>query len=153
MKIKNQVLASSVQPLGHVRLFATPWTAACQAALFFTIYRSLLRLMSIELVMPSNHLNLCHPLLLLLSVFPSIRVFSKESGLHIRWSKYWCFSFRLASYSPQNNRFLMGCSHHDWFFPRGILRNLFDQEMREFPFYCFTKNTSVLFFPEHITKI
>ena len=73
----------SVQ-FSHVQLFVTPWTAICQASLSFSISWSLLKLMSIESVMPSNHLNLCHPLLLLPSVFPSIRVFSNESALHIR---------------------------------------------------------------------
>ena len=77
----------------------TPWTAARQASLFFTISRSLLRLMSFELVMSSNHLILCHPLLLLPSIFPSFRVFSNESALHIRWPKYWSFSF---SINPSN---------------------------------------------------
>ena len=85
--------------LSHVRLFATPWTTACQASLSITNSWSLLRLMSIELVMPSNHLILCHPLLLLPSIFPSIRVFSNESALHIRWPKYWSFSFNI---SPSN---------------------------------------------------
>ena len=80
--------ASSVQLLSHVRLFATPWTAACQASLSITNSRSLLKLMFIELVMPSNHLILCCPLLLPPSVFPSIRVFSNESALLIRWPKY-----------------------------------------------------------------
>ena len=76
---------------------ATPWTAACQASLSFTISRSLLKLMSIELLMPFSHLVLCHPLLLLPSIFPSIRVFSKESVLHIRWPKYWSFfSFSIS---------------------------------------------------------
>ena len=79
---------SSVQLLSHVRLFVTPWTAAPQASLSITISRSLLKLMSIESVMPSNHLILCRPLLLLPSVFPSIRVFSIESPLCIRWPKY-----------------------------------------------------------------
>ena len=79
----NQFL-TSVQSLSHVRLFATPWTIACQASLSITNSPSLLKLMSIESVMPSNHLILCHPLLLLPSVFPSIRVFSSESVLHIR---------------------------------------------------------------------
>ena len=74
-----------VQLLSHVWLLATPWTAACQASLSITISWSLLKLMSIESVMPSNHLLLCHPLLLLPSIFPSIRVFSNESALHIRW--------------------------------------------------------------------
>jgi len=90
---------SSVQPLSRVRLFATPWTAARQASLSFTNSWSLLNLMSIELVMPSNHLFLCHPLLLQPSIFPSIRVFSKESVLRIRWPKDWSFSF---SISPPN---------------------------------------------------
>ena len=83
---------SSVQSLSHVRLFATPWTAAHQASLSITNSQGLLKLMSIELVMPSNHLILCCPLLLSPSVFPSIRVFSNESALHIRWPKYWSFS-------------------------------------------------------------
>ena len=86
-----------VQSLSCVRLSAARWTAACQASLSFTISVSLLRLMSIESVMPSNHLIFCRPLLLLPSVFPSIRVFSKESALHIRWPKYWIFSI-----SPSN---------------------------------------------------
>ena len=75
---------SSVQSLNHVRLFVTPWTAACQASMFFTNSRSLLKLMSIESVMPSNQLILCHPLLLPPPIFPSFRVFSSESVLHIR---------------------------------------------------------------------
>ena len=79
---------SSVQSLSHVRLFATPWTAAYQASLSITNSQSLLTLMSIEPVMPSNYLTLCYPLLLLPSIFPSIRVFSNESVLHIRWPKY-----------------------------------------------------------------
>ena len=77
----------------------TPWTAACQASLSITNFRSLLKLMSIESVMPSDHLILCHPLLLLPSIFPSIRVFSNKSVLHIRWPKYWSFSFNM---SPSN---------------------------------------------------
>ena len=90
---------SLVQSLSHVQLFVTPLTAVRQASLSFTNSRSLLKLMSIELVMPSNHLILCHPLLLLPSIFPSIRLFSNESVLHIRWPKYWSFSF---SISPSN---------------------------------------------------
>ena len=82
-------LFSSVQSLSRIRLFATPWTAVCQASLSITNCRSFLKLMSIELVMPSNHLILCRPLLLLPSIFPSTRVFSKESVLCIRWPKYW----------------------------------------------------------------
>ena len=80
-------------------LFATPWTAACQASLSITNSRSVLKLMSMQLVIPSNHLIFCHPLLLLPSIFPSIKVFSNESVLRIRWPKYWNFSF---SISPSN---------------------------------------------------
>ena len=90
---------SSIQLLSHVQLFATPWIAARQASLSITKSRSLPNLMSIEPVMPSNHLILCHPLLLLPSIFPSIRVFSSESALHIRSPKYWSFSFNI---SPSN---------------------------------------------------
>ena len=85
-----------VQSLSRVHLFVTPWTAARQASLSFTISWSLLKLMSIELVMPSNHLILCNPLLLLPLVFPSIRVFSSESSLHNRWPKYQSFSFNVS---------------------------------------------------------
>ena len=85
--------------LSHVQLFAIPWTATCQASLSITNTQSLLKLMSIESVMPSNHLVLCRPLLLLPSIFLSIRVFSKDSALCIRWPKYWSFSF---SISPSN---------------------------------------------------
>ena len=85
-----------VQPLSHVQYFVTSWSAAFQASLSFTISWSLLKLMSIELVMPSNHLVLCCPLLLLHSVFPRIRVFSNESALCIRWPKYWSFSFDIG---------------------------------------------------------
>ena len=88
---------SSVQLPSHVWLFETPWTAACQTSLSITNSLSLLKLTSFELVMPSNHLILCHLLLLLPSIFPNIRVFSKESVLCIRWPKYWSFSF-----SPSN---------------------------------------------------
>ena len=90
---------SSVQSLSHARLFAIPWTAACQASLSIINSQSLLKLMSIELVMPSYHLILCHPHLLLPSIFPSIRIFSNELVLHIRWPKYWSLSF---SISPSN---------------------------------------------------
>ena len=90
---------SSDQSLSSVWLFVIPWTAACQASLSFTIVWSLVKLMSIESVIPSNHLILCSRLLLLPSIFPRIRVFSNESALHIRWPKYWSFSF---SISPSN---------------------------------------------------
>ena len=87
---------SSVQSLSHVQLFETPWTAACQASLSITNSQGLLKLASIELVMPSNHLILCRSLLLLPSIFPSIRIFSNESAFHIRWPKYWSFSFSIS---------------------------------------------------------
>ena len=85
-----------VHSLSCVQLFAIPWTAAHQTSLSFTIFRSLLKLMSIESVMPSNHLILCHPLLLLPSIFPSFRVFSNELALCIKWPNYWNFSFNIS---------------------------------------------------------
>ena len=104
MRTCNQIIVPSiwtspnavVQSLSHVSLFATPWTTALQASLSITDSWSLLKVMSIESVMPSNHLILCHPLLLLPSIFPSIRVFSNESVLCIRWPKYWNFSFSIS---------------------------------------------------------
>ena len=90
---------SSVQLLSHVRLFVTPWTAACKASLSITNSRSLFKLMSVELVMPPNHLVLCHLLLLPPSILPSIRVFTNQSAPHISWLKYWSFSFNI---SPSN---------------------------------------------------
>ena len=101
----------SIQLLSHVQLFATPWTAACQASLSISKSRSLLKFMSIESVMPSSHLILCHPLLLPPSIFPSIRVFSNESVLHIRWPKYWSFSF---SISPSNEYSRLISCQMDW---------------------------------------
>ena len=102
---------SSVQLLSCVGLFVTPWTAACQASLSITNYWSLPKLMSIESVMPSNHLILCHPLLLPPSIFPSIRVFSSESALLITWPKYWSFSF---SISPSNEHSGLISFRMDW---------------------------------------
>ena len=102
---------SSVQSLNHVQLFPTPWTTAHQASLSITNSQSLLKLMPIESVMPSNYLILCHPLLLPPSIFPSIRVFSNESALRIRWSKYWSFSFNI---SPSNERSGLISFRMDW---------------------------------------
>ena len=104
-------LTYSVQLLSHVQLFAIPWTAACQASKSITNSWSLLKLMSIELVMPSNHLILCRPLLLPLSISPSIRVFSNELALRIRWPKYWSFSF---SISPSNEHSGLISFRMDW---------------------------------------
>ena len=100
---------SSVQSLSCVQLFVTPWIAARQASLSITISRSSLRLTSIESVMPSSHLILCHPILLLAPIPPSIRVFSSESTLHMRWPKYWSFSFSIIS--PKNTQ---GWSPSEW---------------------------------------
>ena len=102
---------SSVQSLNFVRLFATPWITACQASLSITNSQSSLKLMSIESVMPSSHLILCHLLLLLPPVPPSIRVFSNESTLHMRWPKYWSFSF---SISPSNEHPGLVSFRMDW---------------------------------------
>ena len=101
-----------VHSLSHVWLFATPWTAACQASLSFTISLSLLKLMSIESAVSSNRLILCRPLLLPPSIFPSIRVFSNESALHIRWPKYWSFSFNIC---PSNEHSGLISFRIDWF--------------------------------------
>ena len=116
---------SSVQSLSSVRLFATPLTTARQASLSITNSRSPPKLMSIELVMPSNHLILCHPLFLLPLIFPSIRVFSKESALCIRWPKYWSFSFNI---SPSNEHPGLISFRMDWLdllAVQGALKSLF----------------------------
>ena len=101
----------NVQLLSHVQLFATPWTTACQASLSITNSQRSPKLMSIESVMPSDHLILCRPLLLPPSIFPSIRVFSNESALHIRWPKYWSFSFNI---SPSNEHSGLISFRMDW---------------------------------------
>ena len=111
MTASSALQFSSVQLLSHVRLFVAPWTAARQASLSITNSKSPPKPMSIESVMPSNHLILCHPLLLLPSVFPSIRGFSNESALHIRWPKYWSFSF---SMSPSNEHPGLISFRMDW---------------------------------------
>ena len=98
--------SQSVQSLSRVWLFVTPWIAACQASLSITNSRSLLKLMFIELAMPSNYLILCRPLLLS-SIFPSIRVFSNESALHIKWPKYWSFSFNISPSSEYTKKIFM----------------------------------------------
>ena len=124
------VLVAVVQPLSRVQFFLIPWSAACQAPLPFTVSQSLLKFMSVESVTLSNHLNLCYPLLLLPSIFPSIRVFSNESALHIKWPKYWSFSFRIIPFNEYSglisfridcfdllrvHRTLMSLfQHHNW---------------------------------------
>ena len=111
--------------LCHVQLFETPWTAACHAFLSITNSRSLLKFMSIELVMPSNHLNLCNPLLLLPSIFPSIRVFSNEPGLRIRWPKYWSFSFSICPFNEYSGLISFRMDWLDLLAVQGTLKSLF----------------------------
>ena len=117
-------LVSSVQSLDHVWLFVIPWTAACQGSLSITNSWSLPKLMSIESVMPSNHLILCHPLLLLLSIFPNIRVFSNESALLIRWPKYWSFSFKISSSNEHPGQISFRMDWLDLLALQGTLKSL-----------------------------
>ena len=116
---------SSVQSLSHVWLFATPWAAARQASLSITNSRSPPKPMSIESVMPSNHLILCHPLLLLPSIFPSIRVFPNKSALCIRWPKYWSFSFSISPSNEFSGLISLRIASFDLLAVQGTLKNLF----------------------------
>ena len=125
----------SVQSLSRVQLFATPWTATHQASLSITSSQSLLKLMSIESVMPSNHLILCHCLLLPPSIFPSIRVISSELVPFIRWPKYWSFSF---SISPSNDYSGLICFKMDWLdllAVQGTLKSLFNTTIKKHQFF------------------
>ena len=115
---------SSVQSLSSVGLFSTPWTAACQASLSITNSQSLLKLMFIESVMPSSHLILCCPLLLLSSIFSSIRVFSNESVLHIRWPKYWSFNFNISLSNEYSGLISFRIDWFDLLAVQGTLRSL-----------------------------
>ena len=131
----RKAFAIVVQAFSHARLFATPWTVACKASLSFTIYQSSLKLMSNKLVMPSYHLILCHPLLILSLVFPSIRVFSNESVLHIRWQKYWSLSF---SISPSNEHSGLVSFRIDWFdlfAVQGTLKSLSNNTVQKHQFF------------------
>ena len=126
---------SSVQSLSNVWLYVTPWTAARQASLSITNSQTLLKLMSNKLVMPSNHLILCHPLLLPPSIFPSIRVFSNESLLCIRWPKFWSFSF---SFSPSNEYSGLTSFRIDWLGllqSKGLSRTFFST-VQKHQFFC-----------------
>ena len=116
---------TSVQSLSHVQLFETPWPAAHQASLSITISWSLLKLTSIASVMPSNHLILCHPLLLLPSIFPSIRIFSNESILHIRWPKHWSFSFSISPSKEYSGLTSFWINWFDLHVVQGTLKSLF----------------------------
>ena len=115
----------SVQSLSHVQLFVTPWTEAHQASLSITNSQSLLKLMSIESVIPSNHLILCHPLLLLPSILPSIKVFSSESVLHIRRPKYWSFSFSISPSNEHSGLIPFGIDWFDLLAVQETLKSLF----------------------------
>ena len=110
--------------LSHIRIFATRWTAACQASLFFTIAQSLLKLMSIELVMPSKHFVLCYPLLLIPSIFSSMRFFSNESALHIRWPKYWSCSFSTSPFNEYSGLISFRIDSLDLLAVQGTLKSL-----------------------------
>ena len=122
-----------VQSLSRVRLFDSPWTAAHQAPLSFTISQSLLKLMSIESVMPSNHLILCHRLLLLPSIFPSIRIFSNESALCIRWPKYWSFSFSISPFNEYSRLISFRTGWFDLHAVQGILKSLLQHHSSKAP--------------------
>ena len=123
LSLGNKVL-SSVQSLSRVQLFVTPWTAARQASLSIANSRSLLKLISVESVMPSNHLILWCPLLLLPSIFPSIRIFSNESTLHIRWPKYWSFSFSICPSNEYSGLISFRIDWLDLIAIQGTLKNL-----------------------------
>ena len=129
-------LSQSVQPLSCIRLFSTPWTAAHQASMSITNSQSLFKLMSIESVMPPNHLILCHPLLCPPSIFPSIRIFSKESVLRIRWPKYWSFSFNI---NPSNEHSGLISLRTDWLdllAVQGTLKRLLHTTVPKHQFFC-----------------
>ena len=113
-----------VQSFSCVRLFVTTWTIASQVSLFFTISRSLLKLLSLESVMPSNHFILCHPFLLLPSILPSIRIFSNESTLHVWWPNYWGFSFSISPFSEYSGLISFRIDWFDLLVVRGTLKSL-----------------------------
>ena len=148
-----------VQWLSHVQLFVTPWTEACQASQSFTIYGSLLKLMSIESVMPSNHLILCHPLLFLPSIFPSIRVFSNELALRNRWSKYWSFSFSISTSNEYSGLISFRIDWFDLLAVQGTLKSLLQHHNMKaailqcwalFPGGSLAKNLSTVQEPQEI---
>ena len=138
--LKTKIMASgpisSVQLLSHVWLFVTPWTSARQASMSVTNSQSLLKLMSIESVMPSSHLILCCPLLLLPSTFPSIRVFSKELVLHIRWPKYWSFSFSISPSNEYSGLISFRMDWLDFLAVQGTLKRLLQQQSWKASILC-----------------
>ena len=127
----NCKLIIVVQSLNNIWLFSTSWMAACQASLSFTISQSLLKPMSIESVMSSNHLALCHPLLLLPSIFPSIRVFSSASALHIRWSMHWSFSFSISPSNEYSGLFFFRIDWFDLFAVQATLKSLLQHHSKK----------------------
>ena len=126
---------NSVQSVNHVRLLVTPWTAACQASLSITNSWSLLIFMSIESVMPSHHLILCRPILLLPSIFPSIRVFPNESVLHIRWPKYCTYSFSISSSSEYQDWFPLGWTGWISLLSKGLSRVFSNTTVQKHQFF------------------
>ena len=126
---------SSVQLLSHAQLFATPWTGACQASLSNANSQSLLKLMSIELVMPSSQLIFCHPLLLLPSIFLSIRVFSNESTLCMRWPKYWSFSFNISPSNVYSGLISFRMDWLDLLAVQGTLKSLSNTTVQKHKFF------------------
>ena len=130
-KLKD--VLSSVQSLSCVQLFATTWTAACQASLSITNSQGLLKLMSVESVMLSNHLILCHPLLLLPSIFPSIRVFSNELALCIKWPKYWSFSFSTSPSNKYSGLISFGIDWFDFLAVQRTLKNILQFHSSKYP--------------------
>ena len=130
MALRHLDLDRALQSLSHVRLFLTPRTAAHQSSLSITNSQSLLKLMSIESVMPSNHLILCHPLLLLSSIFPSIRVFFSESVLHIRWPVYWSFSFSISLSDEYSGLISFRIDRLDLLAVQGILKSLLQHHFK-----------------------
>ena len=126
---------SSVQSLHHVRLFMTPWTAALQATLSFTISQGLLRLMGIGLMMPSNLLILCHPLPLLPSVFPNIRVCFSKWALLIRWVKYWSLSFSISPFNEYSGLISFRIDWFDLLTVQGSLKSLLQHHIQKHQFF------------------
>ena len=130
-KTTHTLKISSVQLLSHIWLFVTPCTAACQASLSITNSWSLHKFMSVESVMPSNHLILCHPLLLLPSIFPSISILSNESVLHIRWPKYWSFSFSISPTNEYSGLISFRLNWFDLLAIQGTLKRVFSNTIIE----------------------
>ena len=127
---------SSVHSFSHVQLFVTPWTAACQASLSITNSQSPPKPMSTESMMPSNHLILCRPLLLLPSIFPSIRVFSNEPALHIRWPKYWSFSSNISPYDEYSGLISFRTDRFDLLAVQGTIKSLLQHHSSKVSFFC-----------------